>query len=56
MNYKPYYFKYLVIEQMYQQLYVAYNELFASYNELLDKYNDLYNRNDNDVKIYQMKK
>lgn len=49
MNYKPYYFKYLVVEQMYQQLYEAYNEL-------LDKYNDLYNRNDNDVKIYQMKK
>lgn len=49
MNYKPYYFKYLVIEQMYLQLYEAYNEL-------LDKYNDLYNRNDNDVKIYQMKK
>ena len=56
MNYKPYYYSYLALEKMYAQLYAAYNSLYASYNELLEQYNDLYNRNDNDVKIYQIKK
>lgn len=56
MNYKPYYFNYLILEQMYIQLNAAYNDLLASYNDLQEKYYDLYNRNDNDVKIYQIKK
>lgn len=56
MNYKPYYFQYLILEKLYDQLLADYNALLSAYNELQEAYTDLYNRNDNDVKIYQIKK